>query len=168
MPSRTHTHTRKTRLLFSAADDTSLTCSLALSPSYTTQASFARVHVAIQSMSDLRTDDNVWSLAGMAMASLAVLLSSLEYVGCRWEATMGLILSLLSVILSVLGYYLVDKKKLSVMLKKVWAITLVIIWVLALFVLTFDAPFERYAAHCQRHLITLLHLLQHFNAMHAL
>ena len=81
---------------------------------------------------------------------------------------MGLILSLLSVILSVLGYYLVDKKKLSVMLKKVWAITLVIIWVLALFVLTFDAPFERYAAHCQRHLITLLHLLQHFNAMHAL
>lgn len=127
--------------------------------------------VAMQSMSAIQEDANVKALAGLALSSAVVFFGSLEYLGLpadadidgdgettlieqqmfdalllemsgvKGEATFALIAGLLSLITAVALYYLVDRKKVGPPVKKGLGASLVLLWVIAAAVLTFDGPF---------------------------
>ena len=113
--------------------------------------SFARVQVAMKSMSEIRGDVNVKSLAGLALASAIVLLAAIEWVGYTGEATFALLASMISCVLASLLYYLVDRKKASRPVKKALGALLLIMWTICVAVLTFDGPFLGARAHAHAH-----------------
>ena len=71
-----------------------------------------------------------------------VLFASIEYVGASGEAVFSLICGCLSVVLSSLLYYLVDRKTASPQMKKAFAATFVFMWFFCAAILTFDGPFN--------------------------
>jgi len=105
-------------------------------------SAFQRVAAAFGRASSLREDANVKSLVGLALSSVVVLFSCIEYVGLGdGKAVFGLIAGALSALLAALMYFLVDRKKAGIPLKKAMACLFVLLWVCAAVVLTFDGPF---------------------------
>jgi len=105
-------------------------------------SAFQRASSAFGRASSLREDANVKSLVGLALASAVVLFSCIEYVGLGdGKATFGLIVGCTSTLLATILYYLVDRKKAGIPLKKLFAALFVVLWIASAVVLTFDGPF---------------------------
>jgi len=105
-------------------------------------AVFQRVQIAMQASLSVSQDANVKALAGLTVFSTVVLFSSIEYVGTTGEATFSLIAGLLSLLASAMLYYLVDKKRVGAPTKKGLGAFFVLLWFVAVCVLTFDGPFN--------------------------
>lgn len=105
--------------------------------------SFNRVANAFKSASAIREDANVKSLVGLATSSAVVVFSTIEFVGLGiGEATFGLIAGIASTLLAAFMYWLVERNKAGVPLKKATGVLFVLLWLVACVVLTFDGPFQ--------------------------
>lgn len=106
--------------------------------------SFARVQNAMRTVKVIGEDSNVKALAGIVISSAVVLFASLQFLGTSspGEATFGMIIGLTSLVISVVAYYMVQRKKLGPPAKKALGGFFVLIWFLAAFILTFDDPFD--------------------------
>lgn len=94
------------------------------------------------STSRIHTDGNARSLVAMTLASILVFFASFEYVGEGVsQGTYALIVSMISACLSALTFFLTEKQKIGLAVKKAIAATLVINWIIAAIILTFDQPF---------------------------
>jgi len=94
------------------------------------------------SSSHLREDAQAKTLLGLFLASVIVACASIEYVGEGYgQATFGLIAGIVTACTAALMHFLHTKQKIGLLLKKAFAITFFLLWVLATGFLTFDAPF---------------------------
>lgn len=105
-------------------------------------AAFTSVASRFRSMSSIRQDVNIKSLMGLSLSSVVVFFASIEFVDSG-EGKFGLIVGIITSALCALLTLLVNRKRVGVKPKKVAACTLLLLWLAAACVLTFDGPFNR-------------------------
>lgn len=103
---------------------------------------YARVQIAMRSMSAIQERTNVKALAGLAISSAIVLFAAIEFVGITGEASFAIVIGVLSTCVSSLMYYMVDREKVGAPLKKAFSAVLLLLWGITACVLTFDGPFN--------------------------
>jgi len=107
--------------------------------------SFARVASTFKALADspVHSDDNAKSLLGLALSSFVVLVSAIEFAGEGLsEGIFALVIGCVSVLLSVFVYVLKDRKKIGMVLQKIFALMLFLLWIAVAIVTTFAQPFN--------------------------
>ena len=115
--------------------------------------SFARVASTFKALADspVHSDNNAKSLLGLALSSFVVLVSAIESTGEGLsEGIFALVVGCVSVLLSVFVYVLKDRKKIGMVLQKIFALMLLLLWIAVAIVTTFAQPFreQRTRATC--------------------